>query len=330
MKTITKQLRLIASAIPTVCSIAASAQMVVTNPTQDYILLESKIEAASNWVKQLEGLQKTIQFAREQANKLDSTKRAIEKGYEFQERVRKETESSYNAVKKMNEDNLAHILQSYLGFSINPSDYLPDMPGVDGYAEFKNSISYDPSARVDMDTHKFDRFLSSIAITDSLLSIDNPVQDYFIQLDKINKLAGAYGSLHLYRRKAKEEVTNNTLTREQSTLEYLESLQDSVKSELALIMLRMAIENMREKINQNKEKNINSKQEQVNAAVRSSNIRNIAMRKQHDLITMYAATSCHYNLNKKFSLRKLAESTTHKAKEKALREQIKKRNLGGK
>jgi thioesterase domain-containing protein len=329
MKTAMKILKPIVSTIFTAYSFTAFAQMVVTNPSQDYILLESKIEAASNWLKQLNGLQQTIQLAREQAGKLDSAKRAVEKGYELQEKVRTDAENNYNAVKQMNEHNLAEIMQSYLGFSINPSDYLPEMTGMDGYTEFKNSVDYNPSKNVAPSTRKIDRFLSSVALTDSLLSIDNPVEEYFLQLDRINKLAGAYGTFYFYRRRSEAELLNSiTLPRQQSLLEYLLTLQDSVQSIPDLIALRLAIEAAQEKQNQDKEKLAALEQELLDAAVRVANIRNIAIRKQNDLITMYAATSCHYNLNKNFSLRKLAENSSNKAKEKALKQKIKNRDLG--
>jgi hypothetical protein len=203
------------------------------------------------------------------------------------------------------------------------------MPGLDGYAEFKNSVDYSPSKRIAPSTRKIDKFLSSVALTDTTLSIDNALQEYFLQLDQINNLAGAYGTLHLYRRKSEAEVLSAiTLPRQQSLLDYLLSLQDSVQSIPDLIALRLAIEAAEEKQAQSKEKLTALNQELVDAAVRVANIQNIAKRKQGDIITIFAATSCHYNLNKNFSLRKLAESSANKASEKALKGKIKKRNLG--
>jgi hypothetical protein len=329
MKTIKKALKLTISAALTACSVAASAQAVVSVPTLEYLTLESKIETASNWLEQLRGLQQTIQLAREQASKLDSAKRAMEKTYQLQDQVRKDAVSNYNAVKKMNEDNLLHIMENYLGFSINPSDYLPEMPGMEGYTEFKNSVNYDPNKNIDPSTRKIDKFLSSVALTSEKLSIDNPVQDYFKQLDQINNLAGAYGHFYFYRRKSEAELLSAiTLPRQQSLLSYLLSLQDSVQSIPDLIALRLAIEEVEKKQAQSKEELAALEQELVDAAVRVANIQDIATRKQNDIITMYAATSCHYNLNKSFSLRKLAESSANKAKEKALMQKIKNRDFG--
>ena len=297
------------------------AQMVVTNPTQDFILLESKIETASSWVQQLDGLRQTIEVARQQAAKLDSTKRAMEKTYQLQEDVRRDASNAYNAVKKMSWDNLAHVGQSYLGFSINPKDYLPDMPGLEGYSEFRQAVDYNPGRNIAGNTAAIDRFLSSVVLTDSSAIIDNPTYSYFRRLDQINNLAGAYGSFYLYRTKAAHDQRIIEIARMQSLIDLYNSMRDSVKSVAEIIALNNAILVEYERINALREKAKAEAQELVDAAARVANIQDIVAEKTTDIVIITAAISTHYNLNKNFSLRKLAKEPRNKAAYDKVRQQ---------
>jgi len=300
---------------------STSAQMVVSNPTQDFILIESKIETASNWLQQLKGLQETIEQARKQAAKLDSTKRAMEKAYNLQEEVRKDVVKSYNAVKKMNVDNLAHIAESYLGFSINPKDYLPDMPGLEGYSEFRSAVDYDPKRRIAAGTSGIDRFLSSMVLTDSTFSIDNPVDSYFRKLDQINNLAGAYGSFYLYRKKGAAEQRAYSLAQLAALKETLLRMLDSVNNPTDMILLRSEIARLDKQTAEEIEKANEEAQEMLDMGVRVIEIQEIAAEKQKDIIVLTAAITTHYNLNKGFSLRKLAKNSNNKAAYEKVRQQ---------
>ncbi|MDR1226553.1 MAG: hypothetical protein LBK47_06605 [Prevotellaceae bacterium] len=294
---------------------SSPAQMVVTNPTQDIILLESKIETASSWLQQLDGLMQTIQLARAQAAKLDSSKRAVEKAYQLQEEVRRDAVNKYNAVKNMSVDNLAHVTESYLGFSINPADYLPDMPGLEGYTEFQKAISYDARSNINDNTASIDRFLSGLVLTDSSAIIDNPTYDYFRKLNQINNLAGAYGSFKLYREKAAlDRRLTIDIPKSQASIDFLKSLLDSVDNPADLIALWNAILAEEARLKAEREKALELAEEQLNAAARVTIIQDIAEEKQKDIVVMTAAIMTHYNLNKNFSLRKLAASAANKAK----------------
>jgi hypothetical protein len=314
--------------IATACSLSAAAQtpLPVIDPTLEYITLETKIETASSWLKQLEGLRNTIQLAREQAAKLDSSKRAVEKAYQLQEKVRKDAESNYEAVQKMSKDNLAHIAQSYLGFSINPADYLPDLPDLEGYSEFRKSTYYDPRSDVDPSTVHIDRFLSSVSMinwTDSAaIGVDNPLENYYQRLYAINSLAGAYGSINMGRKKYHfDQIYLKIIPRLQQELADAELLLDSTRNPSDVVALISLTSRVRSEL----DAALNLKDlyitEQVNDAVRVANVRRFVNRKQQDILTMLAVALAGYSHNKGFSLRKL--SATRKAEENKVRKEVK-------
>jgi hypothetical protein len=288
------------------------AQMVVTNPTQDFILVESKIETASNWMQQINGLTQTIDLARKHANKLDSTKRAVEKAYQLQDDVRKDATNAYNAVKDLSVDNLAHITENYLGFSINPEDYLPNMPGLDGYSEFRKSLDYDAGQNIASNTAAIDRFLSSVVLTETTASIDNPTYDYFRRLDQINNLAGAYGSFYLYRKKSDYDQRLIDMAKSESMLEFFRSSLEEVKNPADLVAIWNALLAEEARVKAEREKAKQEAQDLLDAGVRVANIQEIVKEKQKDIIILTAAITTHYNQNKNFSLRKLANSSTNK------------------
>ena len=307
------------------------AQLVVTNPTQDFILMESKIETASSWLQQLEGLQRTIEYARQQANKLDSTKRAMEKAYQLQEKVRKDADNAYNAVKNMSADNLAHITENYLGFSVNPKDYLPDMPGLEGYSEFRQALNYDPGRNIAGNTAAIDRFLSSLVLTDSTAAIDNPTYSYFQRLDQINNLAGAYGSFYLYRQKAAHDQRLIDIDKGQSMIDFFRSMLDSVNNPADMIAIWNAILAEEARINAEREKARAEAQELIDAAARVANIQHIVEEIQTDVAIITISILTHYNLNKGFSLRQLAKESHNKAAYAKVRQQNRQdmQNMGG-
>lgn len=308
-------------------SVNALAQMVVTDPTLEYVTLETKIETASSWVEQLEGLRKTIQLAREQAAKLDSSKRAVEKTYQLQEKVRKDAERNYEAVQKMSKANVYNIARNYLGFSINPADYLPDLPGLEGYSEFKKSAYYDPRSDIDPSTAGIDKFLSSVRMTkmdanNAAIGADNPLEDYYRRLYDINSLAGAYGSLNTGQKKHYfDRMYLKIIPRLQQELSHAEDLLDSTQNPGDIV----AITSIIARVSSELEAAINIRDklitEQVNDAVRSANRQRKAYAKQQDIVALLAAALAGYSHNQGFSLRKLAAA--RKTEENKARKEVK-------
>jgi hypothetical protein len=318
--------KIVLMAAATACGLSAAAQVtppVVSAPALEYLTLETKIEAASSWMEQLEGLRKTIQLAREQAAKLDSSKRAVEKAYQLQEKVRKDAESNYEAVQKMSKANFAHIAQSYLGFSINPASYLPDLPDLEGYSEFRRSAYYDPRSEIAPSTAGIDNFLSSIAMADSLsLLMDNPLQDYYRRLYEINSLAGAYGSISTAHKKSYyDRLYLKVIPRLQQELADAEALLDSTRNPSDVV----AIASLTSRVSSELEATINVRDalatELVSDAARTANIKRYTARKQQDILTMLAVALAGYSHNKGFSLRKLAAA--QKAEENKARKAVK-------
>jgi hypothetical protein len=294
--------------------------------------METKIETAASWMEQLDGLRKTIQLAREQAAKLDSSKRAVEKAYQLQEKIRKDAESNYEAVQKMSKANLAHIVESYLGFSINPASYLPDLPDLEGYSEFRKSAYYDPQSEVNPSTAHIDRFLSSVTMIDSLtLMSDNPAQNYYRRLYEINGLAGAYGNLSMAHKKSYfDRLYLKVIPRLQQELLDAGLLLDSTRNPSDIVALTSHISRVRSEL----EAALNVRDlyisEQVDDAVRAANVKRIVARKQQDILTLLAVALAGYSHNKGFSLRKLAAA--RKAEEKKVwqevRESLSRRQTG--
>ncbi|GHT74681.1 hypothetical protein FACS189456_6270 [Bacteroidia bacterium] len=301
------------SIVLTCCSyyvFAQGAVVVTSAPTLEFMQYENKIETASNFAEELVQLKKMIEEARRQVAKMDSAKRGIEKTYQLQEDVRKETMNAYNAVKDMNINNIAHVTEGYLGFSINPKDHLPNMPGIEGYSDFRQSLDYDPAKHIQPNTRELDKFLSSLTLNynDSTVKVamNDPSYNYLTRLQEIQNLTSTY---HGYVNHARLHRTASvTLQRHKAALNTFMAMADSTNSTADMIALNAQIQAMADKIDADNREIDAITEELMQGAVRAANIQDIAVRKQKDLVTITSAIATQYNVNRNFSLRRLAKA----------------------
>ena len=292
---------------------AAFAQLaaIVEAPTLEYLAVESKIETATNFAEQLVQLKKMIEEARRQAAKLDSAKRGIEKTYQLQENIRKDAERAYDAVRELNVHNIAHVTEGYLGFSVNPADYMPKMQGLEGYTEFRRSLNYDPVMNIAPNTKYLDDWLMSLTLnpTDSNVKIamTSPEYNYIEQLQKIQNLTSTYHG-QVSRTKL-ERLATVTLPRHKNALTAYMNMADSVKSTADIIALNTQIQNMADQIERDNAEIDAITEELVKDAARAAMVQDAAVKKQRDLIAITTAITMGYSGNKgKISLRRLAKA----------------------
>jgi hypothetical protein len=288
---------------------AQGAVVVTSAPTLEFMGYESKIESAQSFAEQLVHLKQMIEEARRQVAKMDSAKRGIEKTYQLQENIRKDVVSSYNAVRSMNIHNLAHITEGYLGFSINPKDHLPNMPGMEGYSDFRRSLEYDPADNIAPNTRQLDNFLSSLTLdySDSLvqLAMNDPNYSYLLELQKIQNLTSAYHGYTTHTRL--HRLATVTLPRHKAALETYKSMADSAKTSAEIIAANVQMQAAANQIDEDLREIDALTEELIGEAAYAAQVRDIARRRQGELIALVSGIATSYSVNRnQHSLRRMA------------------------
>lgn len=129
--------------------------MVVTDPSRDLQRALEWVEQKQWYLNEMADRAEQIQTLRDQLENLEKTKKAVENSYRLAEKIQEDLRV-IGSVADGGVAGLVHAFETRLGKSVNPTNYIPNIPQFQG---LRSTMSYDSKTKISSDTRKSHREL---------------------------------------------------------------------------------------------------------------------------------------------------------------------------